>query len=71
MSEVGRAAVGVSIEVVDEFLGQHSHKLRVEARLMDEVGVVRRRSSGGGSTAALGARTMTMGSELQEAILRS
>jgi hypothetical protein len=52
ISEVGCATV--SVEVGDEFLGWHSHKL--------EVGFVRQRSSGGGSIAALGARSVAIGS---------
>jgi hypothetical protein len=45
VSKVGRAAMGVAVEVVDEFLDQHRHELRVKAGLRGEVGVVRQRSS--------------------------
>jgi hypothetical protein len=37
----------VAFEVGDEFLGWHNHELRVEVGLRGEVGIVRRRSSGG------------------------
>jgi hypothetical protein len=38
-SKVGLATV--AFEVGNEFLGWHSHKLRVEARLREEVDVIR------------------------------
>jgi hypothetical protein len=60
ISEVGCATVPV--EVGNEFLGWHSHKLGVEARLKGEVGFVSQRSSSRGSVAALGAGSVAIGS---------
>jgi hypothetical protein len=51
----------VAVKVGDEFLGRHSHKLRVQARLGGEVGVIRQSSSDGGPIAAMGARSATTG----------
>jgi hypothetical protein len=69
ISEVGCATVPV--EVGDEFLGWHSHKLGVEAGLKGEVGFVSQRSSGGGSAAPWELDLWPQDLELEEAILRS
>ena len=63
VNEVSRATV--AIEVGDEFLGQHSHELGVEARLEGEVGIVCQRSSSEGPTIALRAGYVNMGSSAE------
>jgi hypothetical protein len=60
-----RKGIGVNtltIEVGNEFLGWHSHELGVEAGHGGEVGIVCQSSFGEGLIAALGARSVAMGS---------